>query len=156
MIEPGQCPIEIIGDDLTDARSALGEIDHWLKPVGAARLARAFGEIDLVTGHEREAGGDRSKRIEVMARRLSSYPEDLVIAELRRYRGIYFPRLDEIRLPLEQSAAYRRRLTLRRAFTEKIRRLVLGETSEPRKIISDEERAAVSAGFRRLRATLTG
>lgn len=123
------------------------EINYWLKGIGAGRLAKAFAEIDLVTGTSSENAADRSARIQVMARRLSGYPEDLVLKQLRSYRGVFFPKLDDIRLPLERSREYRERLGLKRAFEEALRKLANGESLDEKRVISDDERAIVAKKF---------
>ena len=156
LIEAGQLPVEVCGTSISDARSGYAECRRWLAGAGASRLATVFGSIDLVTAHEKERPEDRTARITVMAQRLSGYPEDLVMAEIRAYRGVYFPKLDEIRIPLEKSAAYRRRLLMLRAFDEAIKRIARGGPNPAAKTISAEDRARVSAGMARLRRELGG
>lgn len=153
MIAPGECPIDVIGERRAAVYRGLAEIERSLMPVGAAKLVRMFGELELVSAHEKEKSEDSQARIEVMSRRLARYPEDLVRRELWNYRSVFFPKLDDIRIPIEQSTEYRRRLMLRRAFKEALDRIERGVTR--REPISDEERARVSAGFQRLRRELS-
>lgn len=152
LIGPGDCPIDVIGESRASMQRGLAQIERSLAPVGAAKLVRMFGELELVSAHEREKAEDSQARIEVMARRLARYPEDLVRRELWNYRSVFFPKLDEIRIPIEQSAEYRKRHILRRAFKEALDRLERGVTR--REPISDAERAKVSEGFQRLRREL--
>lgn len=89
---------------LDDARSALIEAQGWLRPASAEALTRALSELYLRTARRAEEKIDRQAIIKLYARELSAYPGDIALDGIRRYRGTFFPALDELRGPIEGDA----------------------------------------------------
>lgn len=146
----GENPYLVTADDPEDARKALAIVEAWLEPAPMADLVAEIGELYLVGHRRREDSADRVALIKLYARELSKFPADLTIGALRAYRGEFFPALDAIRVPIETDPRYlgrRARAKALRAF------LIDGPDPEPRSI-PPEEKAAVAAGFERLRANL--
>lgn len=89
---------------LEDARSALAEAEGWLRPASMEALARVLGELYLRTARRAEESIDRQAVVMLYARELTAYPRDIALDAIRRYRGKFFPALDELREPIERDA----------------------------------------------------
>ena len=135
-------PIEVVGNSIEDASAGLEESKSWLVRARRAVIVAALSELYLVTARRSEDGDNRKAMLNVMEERLTELPEDLVLAQIKRYRGIYFPALDEIRLPVEQSDRYRRRVFVAAAFHEAKQRIGADPVT-PRKRITPEEFNAI-------------
>lgn len=104
---------------LEDARSALAEAEGWLRPASMEALARVLGELYLRTARRAEESIDRQAVVMLYARELMAYPRDIALDAIRRYRGKFFPALDELREPIERDARLlerRQRIAALKAF----------------------------------------
>ena len=154
-MQPGDNPIEVAGSNLRDAQDGLVAAARWLGPSDSAPIMAALCGLYLVTQKPPEVQADRDDILNIMAAALSRLPADLVAAQVAAYRGVFFPKLDDIRLPIERSAAFRQRVLVVMAFREAVERITSGGAPAAPKI-TPEDRAKVSQGFARLRREIGG
>ena len=133
--------------------AGLREAISWAGGGEEAPITKAISGLYMVTARRSEETDDRIGLIETTSRMLARLPCDLVLKAIDDYRGVFFPKLDEIRLPIERSREYRQRLGIVRAFREAVDRLQ-GPPRAARRMVTAEDRAIVSAGYRRLRSEL--
>lgn len=146
-----QGPLEATARSREDALSALDEATRWLLPASRADLVRTLGELYLHTVRRAEQSEDRKGLIALYTRELMAFPGDLALSAIRDYRGTFFPALEDLRRPIEQSSKLIARRNVVRALRE-----FLESDEEPDRELSPEERAKVRASFSKLAEELRG
>lgn len=152
MILPGENPIKVFGDSLEDAKEGAREAAAWCGSSPEAPIMKALSVLYLVKARPSEGTDDRMAVLSGMSALLKRYPKDLVLKAIEDHRGHFFPKIEELRGPIERSAAYRRRILVASAFREAVARIADQRPAASR--ISPEVRASVSEGFGRLRREL--
>lgn len=152
-MQPGQNPYIVTAANSDDAKQALAVIEDWMEPALLDRLIVEIGELYYRTRREKETDASKEVVIALYARELHKLPADITIEAIQNFRGVFFPALDVIRVPIETDV----RLRERKARAKALRAfLVNGPDDDTPRQMTDDVRAAVSSGFKKLRAELGG
>lgn len=152
MKEGDRIPWIVTAPSRSELDAAIVEAEGWLRPATLEKLLTELSKLYMRTARRPEGDHDRKTVLKLYAVELAKFPGDLVLAQIEAYRGTFFPALDELRTPIEKSRILRSRwLKL-----EALRRGIVGENPEQQRVISDQERAYVVEGFKKLSARLSG
>lgn len=108
-VTQGENPIQVTGSK-EDARSALAEIDGWMKPAPDGKVIEWLSALFLKTVSQGMGDEDYRAKIKLYAAELRRFPADVVRDAIRNYRGDYFPTFNKLQEAIERDRRIHERM----------------------------------------------
>jgi len=128
---------------MSDAQSALREIQNWMRPASMESLVRALSELYLTTARAGEGSEDRKAVVALYARKLRDYPADIALDAVTHCRSKFFPAFEELR----EAVLTDKRFAVRRQKMRALELFVNGEPVSEHKPPTEEQIARMRAHF---------